>query len=237
MKIEKLNDFQIRCTLTAEDLRRNQVGITDIAFCSDKAKSLFKDMMQHASEDYGFDLRNASSLMVEMRAVSPDNLVLTITRITGAEDVSRFMAGLSSGFPGAVNGFSDAAGQEGKRSHMEKYKSLLEKAFRYPNPQETETAEGVRSFRFDSLDDVIAASKAAGARFSCINSLYRFGSGNNYQLIIHCEKDNQAEFNNVCESISEYGLSLTCTPATENYLKEHGGLIIENNALQQLACL
>lgn len=237
MKIEKLNDFQIRCTLTAEDLKENQVGLTDIVFCSDKAKSLLKDMMQHASDDFGFDFSSSPSIMVEMRATSPENLVLTLTKMNGSEDIRRYMSGLASGISGSFGGISAMASGDGSRPYMEKYKSMFDKFFHPVGSSDTAPAEGIRSFRFDSLDDVISAAKAAGAGFSGINSLYRFGNGSNYQLLVHCEKENAEEFAGVCEALSEYGLSLTCTPATENYLKEHGGLIIENNALQQLAYL
>ncbi len=210
VKIEKLNDFQIRCTLTAEDLKKNQLAITDIAFCSEKAKSLFKDMIQHASDDFGFDLTGTTSLMVELRATSPENLVLTITRMNGPEDLRRYVS-------------TDLGS------------NLFENALK--SISEPEPAEGIRSFRFDSLDDVISAAKAVGAGFSGINSLFRFGNGHNYQLLIHSEKENTEELARVCSAISEYGLALNCTAATENYLKEHGGLILENNALQQLAYL
>ena len=237
VKIEKLNDFQIRCTLTAEDLKQNQLGLTDIACCSDKAKSLLKDMIKHASDDFGFELTNTSSLMVELRATSLDNVILTITRISGPDDMRRYMAG--SAF--ASLGFTEDAFQQtdtnkdGASAYMEKYKSLFEAALSGNGTPEEENAEGMRSFRFDSLDDVIAAARAVGRGFSGVNSLYRFGNGNNFQLLIHSEEGNAEECARVCNAISEYGLALNCTPATENYLREHGGLILANTAIQQLA--
>ncbi len=236
VKIEKLNDFQIRCTLTAEDLKENHVGITDIAFCSDKAKSLFRDMMQHASDEFGFDLSSTASLFVEMRATSPEDLVLTITRIKDAADIRRFMSGFGAGAFGGPGGFAENLSEDERKARMEKYKNFLDKTFRPSGPGE-ENSPAIRSFRFDSLDDVISAAREVGAGFGGINSLFRFGSGSNFQLLIHLEKENEEEFNRVCDALSEYGLALTCTAATENYLKEHGGLILENNALQQLAYL
>ena len=49
MKIEKINDNQIRCTLTKEDLATREIKISELAYGTDKAKSLFRDMMQQAS--------------------------------------------------------------------------------------------------------------------------------------------------------------------------------------------
>ena len=235
MKIEKLNDFQIRCTLNAQDLKEKQLGITDIAFCSDKAKSLFRDMMQHAARDYGFVIPSASSLMVELRATSPDDLVLTITCISGPEDMSRFLSGTAFKNQGPVFGGFGSMAKGGNTSYMEKYKSLFEKALSSGEAPAAADREQVRSFRFDSLDDAISASKAVGGEYEGINSLYRFGSGNNYQLLLHYDKEKEKEYTAACGIISEYGLGLTCTEATENYLKEHGGLILENEAIRILA--
>ena len=46
MKLEKLNDNQIRCTLTKADLADRQIKLSELAYGSEKAKSLFQDMMQ-----------------------------------------------------------------------------------------------------------------------------------------------------------------------------------------------
>ena len=54
MKIEKLNENQIRCTLTHADLAARQLKLSERAYGSEKAKALFHDMMQQASYDFGF---------------------------------------------------------------------------------------------------------------------------------------------------------------------------------------
>lgn len=41
MKIEKINDNQIRCTLTREDLENHQIRISELAYGTEKAKKLF----------------------------------------------------------------------------------------------------------------------------------------------------------------------------------------------------
>ena len=49
MKIEKINDNQIRCTLTSEDLESRRIRLSELAYGSEKAKALFHDMMKQAS--------------------------------------------------------------------------------------------------------------------------------------------------------------------------------------------
>ena len=49
MKIEKVNENQIRCTLTREDLADRQLKLSELAYGTEKAKMLFRDMMQQAA--------------------------------------------------------------------------------------------------------------------------------------------------------------------------------------------
>ena len=46
MKIEKINENQIRCTLTKADLEDRQIRLSELAYGTEKAKSLFRDMIQ-----------------------------------------------------------------------------------------------------------------------------------------------------------------------------------------------
>lgn len=45
MKIEKISNNQIRCTLTKQDLADRELKLSELAYGSEKAKSLFRDMM------------------------------------------------------------------------------------------------------------------------------------------------------------------------------------------------
>ena len=56
MKIEKINENQIRCTLTREDLESHQVNLKELAYGSEKAKKLFRDM-NAAGTEYSSVLR------------------------------------------------------------------------------------------------------------------------------------------------------------------------------------
>ena len=48
MKIEKINDNQIRCTLTKEDLDSHQIRISELAYGTEKAKRLFRDRLRYS---------------------------------------------------------------------------------------------------------------------------------------------------------------------------------------------
>ena len=64
MKFEKISDNQIRCTLYKKDLVDRQLKISELAYGSDKANALFRDMLMQASTECDFDAENIP-LMIE----------------------------------------------------------------------------------------------------------------------------------------------------------------------------
>lgn len=46
MKIERVNENQIRCTLTSFDLSVRNVNLRELAYGSEKARNLFREMIQ-----------------------------------------------------------------------------------------------------------------------------------------------------------------------------------------------
>ena len=86
MKIEKISDTQIRCTLNKNDLADRHLRISELAYGSDKAKALFRDMMQQASAELGFDADNIP-LMIEAIPVSADCLILVITKVEDPDEL------------------------------------------------------------------------------------------------------------------------------------------------------
>ena len=63
MKIEKLNEFQKRCSLYKSDLASRHLKINELAYGSDKAKELFRDMMQQASFELGFEAEDTPQMI------------------------------------------------------------------------------------------------------------------------------------------------------------------------------
>lgn len=86
MKIEKLSENQIRCTLNKSDLASRQLKISELAYGSEKAKELFRDMMQQASYELGFEAEDIP-LMIEAIPVSADCIVLIITKVDDPEEL------------------------------------------------------------------------------------------------------------------------------------------------------
>lgn len=86
MKIERLNENQIRCTLNKSDLASRHLKINELAYGSDKAKELFRDMMQQASYELGFETED-TPLMIEAIPVSAECIVLIVTKVDNPEEL------------------------------------------------------------------------------------------------------------------------------------------------------
>lgn len=86
MKFEKINENQIRCTLNKADLADRELLINELAYGTEKAKALFREMMQQASYEVGFEAEDIP-LMIEAIPVSPDCLVLIITKVEDPEEL------------------------------------------------------------------------------------------------------------------------------------------------------
>lgn len=98
MKIEKVNEHQIRCTLTQADLASRELKLSELAYGSEKAKDLFRDMMEKANDEYGFEAENIP-LMIEAIPVNSECIVLIITKVEDPEELdtrfSKFAPGIS----------------------------------------------------------------------------------------------------------------------------------------------
>ena len=86
MKIEKVNENQIRCTLTREDLASRELKISELAYGTEKAKSLFRDMMQQANFEFGFEAEDIP-LMIEAIPLNADCIVLIITKVEDPDEL------------------------------------------------------------------------------------------------------------------------------------------------------
>lgn len=250
MKIEKVNDHQIRCTLTKADLADRQLKISELAYGTEKAKMLFRDMMQQASYEVGFEAEDIP-LMIEAIPLSSESIILIITKVEDPEELdTRF-----SNFAPSVreNSTSDPDTEElmsQVAQEMPDVLDLFKKLSREvaQNPELLESAkekliekaneanELVRAFNFDDLSSVIKAAKVVDAFYNGRNSLYKNDQTEKYILMVTKSGHKLEDFNRVCNVLSEYGQmeKMKATEATEAFYEEHGSCIIADNAIKTL---
>ena len=132
MKIEKVNENQIRCILTKEELADRQIKLSELAYGSEKAKGLFRDMIEQANNEFGFEADDIP-LMIEAIPLAGEHIVLQITKVEYPEELdtrfSRFSA--SEEDDDAIMAeddlFSDTQGADDVLGIFQKMKDGLEK--------------------------------------------------------------------------------------------------------------
>ena len=251
MKIEKISDNQIRCTLTSADLSSRQIRLSELAYGSDKAKELFHDMLQEAEYTVGFTLDN-SPLMIEAIPTSVDSIVLVITKVDDPEELdtrfSRFTKSDEDTEPQSSPSFigaDDILGlfekiYEARKAASKSQENAAAKIERPAPPAQQPAETGVnlvQSFLFASMDDLIRAAQSLQGVYNGSNAVYRLEHTPAYQLVLHQSDCTPEEFNKVCNILSEYGKSEPFSPPQEAYLREHGHALVRDGALQKLATL
>ena len=86
MKIERISENSIRCTLTGFDLSVRNLNIRELAYGSEKARKLFNEMMIKASNEVGFDAEN-TPIMIEAIPLNGDSIQLVITKVEDPEEL------------------------------------------------------------------------------------------------------------------------------------------------------
>ena len=80
MKIERINENQIRCTLSNFDLSVRNMNLGELAYGTEKARNLFREMIQRAANEVGFEAEDIP-LMVEAIPMANESVMLIITKI------------------------------------------------------------------------------------------------------------------------------------------------------------
>lgn len=94
LKIERINENQIRCTLTSFDLSVRNLNLVELAYGTEKARKLFREMIQKASNEVGFEADDIP-LMVEAIPLSGESIMLVITKIEDPEELDTRFAKFS----------------------------------------------------------------------------------------------------------------------------------------------
>ena len=241
MKIEKINENQIRCTLTRADLEDRHLKISELAYGTEKAKSLFHDMMQQEGFEVGFEADDIP-LMIEAIPSSSDSIVLIITKVEDPEELdTRFSKFAPSPFDDTDTSKKAVPDKlEGAEEFLQLLNKVKEAVAEMPGKNgkpEAVIRPAVRLFSFGSLDRVIEAAHLLSPMYQGINTLYKDPSDGFFILAVTQSGHSKSDFSKICNMLTEYGILEKSTPASLAYLEEHCETIISREAVQHLASL
>ena len=241
MKIEKISDNQIRFTLTGEDLAARQIKLSELAYGTEKARNLFREMMQQAASQVGFEADNIP--------MSEGSIVLVVTKVENPEELDTRFSGFapslaaSEGISGSLPGSFEQLLHSITASRPGGNENTVQAVPSSPAPS-AEVKDALEKFRiyaacnrlysFDSMDSLLKA--AARIRGAYTGESILLKSGNSYLLLLKMKDIEEVQkMQPILAAISEYSILLPVTYAREQYLEEHGHILIPSGAIGQLA--
>lgn len=219
MKIERINENQIKCTLNRSDLASRHLRISELAYGTEKTRGLFQDMMEQASNEVGFDA-NDHPLMIEAIPVSMDCIVLMITKVEDPDEIDTKFSSLTH-LDDFLSGIESDDAEEKTAAPLLQF------------PSDAAVTEHLYSF--DSLDTVVDFAHHMSGLYNGTNSLYKCMENGRFYLLLTQSDHSLQEFGLVCNSALEYGSKEPMSYARGAFLEEHCELIFPEKALQSLA--
>ena len=240
MKIEKVNENQIRCTLTREDLVSRELKISELAYGTEKAKNLFREMMRQANFEFGFEAEDIP-LMIEAIPLNAECIVLIITKVEDPEELDTRFARFAPSVT-EENGDEDDSYTDMDENEISDlfHQIQTEKQSFAPSDMESDSAEKEESnrsrlFLLSSLGSVMTVSQVVAPNYSGFSTLYKDGAKGTYLLLLTQGNDTREDFDRTCNIVSEYGIPQKLVSGGSTFLAEHYEALVRNNAVQALS--
>ena len=211
MKIERISESQIKFVLNKTDLLEKDIKITELAYGSEKAQTLFREMMERAYTECGFEAEN-TPLMIEAIPVTMDSIMIIVSKVSGNDDIETKFNLL----PRAKDHgkFKKTGLLDGNSTKSGKNSMLI--------------------YSFSSIDDSIDLCSRLVNLYGGESSMYKYND--KYFLVFDNNTgfDNKHDFEAV---LSEYGQKHISGIINKYHLIEHGETIITEAAVQVLASI
>ena len=220
MKLERINDNQIRITLDPHDFDDFDVSVVDLLTDREgKAKDFIETLMGMAKDDLNFEA-DGRPIMVEVTQTGKDAIVLMVTKVDKDSK-------LTPGSHPAPESVESVEVQEIKEDAP---------IPNIPIPAAENEKTITPSYgvcKFSNLDDVIRVAKMSENYYDSDNSLYK--DEDSYYLMYTRSRNTEEDFRMLSSQAREFGEPATFHYASRYYLEEHFTLVVANEALQILS--
>lgn len=235
MKIEKLNENQLKITLAPEDLSIRGLALTELSYGSSKTKDLYNELVEQAISEFGFESEEGA-LVIEAIPTSKGNLIIFITKNPTADDLdtrfSRFSPDFQEISDDTQNEFIPLTDMLKINDQTDKKtKSSENKSVDKVSVSELTT----KIFIFKSLEAVTELALHINGLFSGKSSLYKNPQTKLYFLILEKNPSDKDIFGKICNIASEFSIQSHSNYATTAVINEHCEKIIGNDAITILA--
>jgi len=264
MKIEQVNENQIRCILTREDLEERKIKFSELTYGSEKANRLFRDMMQEAHFQFGFE-PDESPLMIEAVPMQSGVIVFVITKVEAPDELESRLAQFATALSGNISTDEENENPEGGDSNSisiqisstsdnnnaapsvgKTLRDLFQEMFTAAKPvsgkgnlkQEARVQANARQenriFCFTDLGSTIDAALAVKSYDMGESILYKNPSDGKFYLLLYADYLTPNGYKQLCTVLSDFCERTSFAKSLEAYMEEHYEIIIAEQALQQL---
>ncbi len=217
--------------------------MSELAYGSDKAKDLFRDMMEKANIEYGFQADNVP-LMIEAIPMVGETIVLVITKVEDPEELdtrfSKFSPDLDDDDDDSDYGLeadSDTVTDTGSL-----ISGLVKKIMDASETSKKEEAtknllSGLVTFTFSTIVEIASLLKKLPGGYKGRTCVYYNAKEKNYILVVAKGEADAADFIKTCNFLSEHVTTMPKRIVHESFLSEHCDLLIERNAAEVLSSI
>ncbi len=200
--MEKINDRQIRCVITNQDLFERKISVRELKYGSKATTDLFREVLTKASDQFGFN-EEELPVMIEAVPVSPEELLVIISAVEDAEELDPHFARFNE---------AETQAAEQKAPQPETFY----------DPEAAAEALKICVIAFKNIDEVMHFCHLTGPAFPGKSVLYKDEKKHIYYLVLlRPEEMSGKEFNVFLNSIMEYGEAVRGSSLLYAYLKEH----------------
>jgi len=254
MEINKINENQIRITISNDELLEKNINISELDYSSDQSRKVFQELLEEVSLNYDFRLEGVP-LIVEVTPNSKNFLDITVTKVTNPEEIAKRFSSFLPNLKNIESAISESVGE-----FLDIYAKELEngndgviemtRVHKLPRTNDStkplsDNKELVNALRkslaknyimvysFKDLDTIVNVSKRLSDGFNSKSSAYKYD--NNFYLVI--ENSREKKPTNILYELvlSEYGEKQKATYLTKTFLSEHGEKFIKANAVEILS--
>ena len=247
MKIKRINDNTISCTITPEDLRANGFELDDFFERKKEAVEFIRQTVAQIAISENFDLQGELTTM--RVSVLPDHsLNLLITREDSREEAAQEVRRLArSIFDSIVSKAAEKAGREESdkenspsdtlmKSLLSEKQEKQDKKGQDKTEQQTEKKAPLIGdsfmFSFYSVRDAMDCCKLFADAGPVDSSFYYLREDDIYFLIVRRKGDTPAIFERCVLSANEFGELVTSEEQYIAFVTEHGVCVARDHAIE-----
>lgn len=238
MKLERISENEIHCTLESSDLQQRNIQLSELSYGSEKTKLLFQEILQKAGYEFDFDTKNIP-LMLEAIPMENDSIVLIITRVEEADELDTRFARFAPNQlelleyeEDLIEEDDDEEEEDSEYDYNADSLANLLSASALANMSKTASLrEPTQLFPFSNIDDISLAVHTISHIYQEDSALYYDPQLEVYFLTLHSKDSDSLE--KISAQMGEYSCLSVRTPS-EVYCQEHFQTLIAHHAVQEL---